>query len=133
VLVDSSSFTALTGLAAPSNFATVEARVVKRLSSLLARDLVWSEENTTGYTNTSVPSDLAEAICWGVATLSAPQTSIAPAGVAGYNVAGEYSVQFEQGRIVAADGVAISSSHSHCADLGGRCVTLALRHRRISL
>jgi hypothetical protein len=126
VLITSSTFSAITGQTAPVEFSTLETRVVTRLSSLLARDL-------TEFTTETVPTDLTEAIAWGVATLNASTAPIVPTGVVGFNIAGEYQVQLAPGICIGADGVSLPASYSHCVDLGGRCVTLALRHRRVAL
>ena len=133
MLLTSSRFTDITGQTAPSSFSTLEARVVARLASLLGRPLVADEENGDGFTSETLPNDLAEAIAWGVATLNTPQTLPVPHGVSSFGVAGEYNVAVVTGQTFTADGVPLSSRYAFCADLGGRCVTLALRYRRVAL
>ncbi len=126
MLISSSSFTALTGQAAPVSFSTLEARVVARLGALLSRDL-------SEYNSETVPADLAEAIAWGVATLANPQAPAVPAGVSSVNIGGDYSTVMAFGFTTSADGTPLSLKFSVFADLGGRCVALALRHRRVAL
>jgi hypothetical protein len=109
MLVSASTYTAVTGTAAPSNYADLEARVVARLSAVLGRPLQSAERvekltanfdgfaypkarpvtavegdydfdehtirigqgsalvtYTGGWTDETVPADLAEAIAWGI-------------------------------------------------------------------
>lgn len=126
---------------APNNYATIEARVVARLEVLTSRVLVLDEaiDDETdplfgvGYTSATLPNGLAEAIAYGIRTLNAPQTSNIPAGVSGFSIDGAYNVQVAAGHIITADGSPLSSRYAFAADLGGRCVTLALRFRSVAL
>jgi hypothetical protein len=92
---------------------------------------------TGGYTPETLPEGLAQAIAWGVSTLSAAQASngvavgTVPPGVSSLNIAGEYSVTFAPGHTAGADGYPLPDRWTHLADLGGRCVTNALRYRRV--
>lgn len=140
MLLTTTRYTDITGQAAPASFAALEGRVVRRLESLLGRSLVLDEtleEGDEGYgdgwTSSTLPNDLAEAIAWGVATLNAPATLPVPHGVSSFGIAGEYNVAVAAGQTFTADGVPLSSRYAFCADLGGRCVTLALRYRRVAL
>ncbi len=126
---------------APNNYATIEARVVARLEVLTSRVLVLNpaivDETDplfgVGYTSATLPNALAEAIAYGIKTLTAPQTSNIPAGVSGFSIDGAYNVQVAAGQIISADGSPLSSRYAFAADLGGRCVTLALRFRSVAL
>jgi hypothetical protein len=133
MLLTSSRFTLITGAAAPESFADLEARVVARLEVLLGRTLVLDEGTAEGYTDETVPAGLAEAIAWGVLTLHDPQLSALPQGVSSVNVAGEYSTVMAYGMTTSADGTALPIRYAFASDLGGRCVTLALRYRRVAL
>jgi len=140
MLLTTTRYTDITGQAAPASFAALEARVVRRLEALLARTLVLDatlEEGDEGYgegwTSSTLPRDLAEALAWGIATLNAPQTPAAPNGVLSYGITGDYYVSVSAGQALTADGVPLPSRYAFCADLGGRCVTLALRYRRVAL
>ena len=140
MLLTTTRFTNITGQAAPASFDDLEARVVRRLESLLARTIVLDETLVEGddgfgegWTAETLPNDLAEAIAWGVSTLNAPQALPVPHGVSGFGIAGEYNVAVTNGQTFTADGVPLSARYAFCADLGGRCVTLALRFRRVAL
>jgi hypothetical protein len=140
MLLTSTRYEELIGVEAPGDFAEIEARVVRRLEGLLARTLVLDEELVEGdagygegYTSSMVPAGLAEAIAWGVRTLSAPMAPAVPAGVSSVNIAGEYATVMAFGYTTSSDGTALPVKYSAFADLGGRCVTLALRYRRVAL
>lgn len=133
MLLTSSRFTQITGVAAPASFSTLESRVVGRLEVLLGRTLVFDVETGEGFTDETVPPGLAEAIAWGVHTLNAPQSAPLPQGVSSVNIAGEYSTVMAYGMTSSADGTALPIRYAFAADLGGRCVTLALRFRRVAL
>lgn len=140
MLLTTTRYTDITGQSAPASFAAFESRVVRRLEALLARTLVLDESLEEGeegfgegWTSLTLPKDLAEAIAWGVATLNAPQTLPVPHGVTSFGIAGEYNVAVASGQTFTADGVPLSSRYAFCADLGGRCVMLALRYRRVAL
>lgn len=140
MLLTTTRYTDITGQAAPAAFAAFESRVVRRLEALLARTMVHDESLNEGdegfgegWTSLTLPKDLAEAIAWGVATLNAPQTLPVPHGVSSFGIAGEYNVAVASGQTFTADGVPLSSRYAFCADLGGRCVMLALRYRRVAL
>jgi hypothetical protein len=140
MLLTTNRYTDITGQSAPASFASLESRVVRRLESLLGRILILDEnleEGDAGYgegfTEETLPNDLAEAIAWGVATLNDPQPLTVPHAVASFGIAGEYNVAVTNGQCFTADGVPLSSRYAFCADLGGRCVTLALRYRRVAL
>lgn len=141
MLLTQARYLLITGDTAPGSFVTLEGRVVERLSVLLSRVLVLDaaivdEEDPlfgVGYTQATLPSGLAEAIAYGVKTINAPQPSNIPAGVSGFSIDGAYSVQVASGQILTADGTPLSSRYAFAADLGGRCVTLALRYRSVAL
>lgn len=92
---------------------------------------------TGGYTASTLPEGLAQAIAWGVSTLSAAQAgngvggATVPPGVSSLSIANEYSVSFTDGYTAGADGYPLPDRWTHLADLGGRCVTNALRYRRV--
>lgn len=92
---------------------------------------------TGGYTAETLPEGLAQAIAWGVHTLAAAQAgngtggATVPPGVSSLSIAGEYSVAFTAGHTAGADGYPLPDRWTHLADLGGRCVTNALRFRRV--
>lgn len=92
---------------------------------------------TGGYTADTLPEGLAQAIAWGVNTLAAAQagngagSATVPPGVSSLSIAGEYAVTFTAGHTAGADGFPLPDRWTHLADLGGRCVTNALRFRRV--
>jgi hypothetical protein len=115
-------YTAITGADAPADLDALVARVVLRLEALLRRDI-----------DADAPADLIQAVAFGVLALSAPAERALPAGVSSLDVAGEYRVAVATGQVTTADDTALPESLAYLADLGGRCVTLALRHRRVAL
>lgn len=92
---------------------------------------------TGGYTEETLPAPLAAALAWGIHTLANSNggtgASPIPPGISSLNIAGEYSVTFAGGHTPGADGFPLPERWVHMADLGGRCVTGALRYRRIPL
>lgn len=92
---------------------------------------------TGGYTAATLPEGLAQAIAWGVHTLSAAQAgstvggSTMPPGVSSLSIANEYSVSLAKGHTAGADGYPLPERWTHLSDLGGRCVSNALRYRRV--
>jgi hypothetical protein len=127
VLVPTASFSAITGKAAPVEYEALETRVVDRLSALLGRDL------SAEFDADTVPTTLAHAVAFGVETVAAPKAPQLPAGYQSMSVAGEYSVAVMSGMVQTSDGVPLPAHLSHVADLGGRCVSFALKHRRVAL
>lgn len=114
-----------TGQAAPANFEAVEGRVVARLSELLNTDLGDLDP---------LPITLQDAIAWGVHTLTTPSTaSLLAPGVTSLDIAGEYKVTVADGTVFGADGQTLPARWAFASDLGGRCLSLALRHRHIPL
>jgi hypothetical protein len=180
MLVSASTYTAVTGTAAPSNYADLEARVVARLSAVLGRPLQSAERvekltanfdgfaypkarpvtavegdydfdehtirigqgsalvtYTGGWTDETVPADLAEAIAWGIHTVASGATVAGagplPAGISSLNIAGEYQVSVAAGMVLGRDGHPLPERWALLSDLGGRCVAAALRYRRVPL
>ena len=98
---------------------------------------------TGGYTtfataplDTACPVDLAQAIAFGIETLTATAAGdsapVIPSGVTSINIAGEWSISKDKDTVIGADGLPLPSSLASLADLGGRCVSLAARYRRIA-
>jgi hypothetical protein len=115
-------YTAITGADAPADLDALTARVVLRLEALLRRDI-----------DADAPADLIQAVAFGVLAFSAPTERALPAGVSSLDVAGEYRVAVATGQVATADDTPLPEQLAYLADLGGRCVTLALRHRRVAL
>lgn len=87
-------------------------------------------EATTG---TPLPADLALAIAYGIRTYldtKGGSTSTAPTGVQSLTVGGEYSVTYQPGVIVGADGQSMPSTLAELAPFGGACARLAAPYRR---
>ena len=140
MLLTQARYLLITGENAPNNHATVEARVVSRLEVLCSRVLILDatleegdEGFEEGFTSDTLPASLAEAIAYGIKTVLSPQTSNIPSGVSSFGIDGAYNVAVASGQIITADLIPISSRYAFAADLGGRCVTLALRHRWLAL
>lgn len=141
MLLTQNRYQTITGLNAPGSYATLETRVVDRLSVLLSRVLVLDESIDdpddplygVGYTDETLPGGLAEAIAWGITTLNAPQSSPVPAGVSSFSIDGAYSVSVASGQVLSADGTPVPQRYAFARDLGGRCVTLALKYRSVAL
>ncbi len=125
-------YTQVTGQEPPADFATLEARVVLRLEPALGRSLAFTETDDDGVV-IPPPVGLTHAVAHGVAALSAPAVTSVPAGVATLAVAGEYSVTMATGHVQTADGGTLPERLAYLADLGARCVTEALKHRRVAL
>lgn len=116
-------YTEITGAPAPDGFTALTSRVVGRLEVLLQKPV----------DEAALDAGLDEAVAFGVQTLSAPSDVPVPAGVASMAVGGEYSVSVSAGHVVASDGALLPERFAYLSELGGRCVTVALRHRRVAL
>ena len=79
------------------------------------------------------PSDLAEAVAWGIHTKSAGDQQLSlPHGVHSLDVANEYSISREGSTLLGADNFPCPPRLFAHSDLGGRCLTLASRYRRLA-
>lgn len=116
-------YTEITGTPAPEGFAVLVSRVASRLEMLLQKPV---DEG-------ALAAGLDEAVAFGVQTLSAPSDAAVPAGVSSMSVGGEYSVSVSAGHVIASDGALLPERFAYLSELGGRCVTVALRHRRVAL
>lgn len=89
---------------------------------------------TGGWTTTTCPADLAEAVAWGIHTLATGGTGAAVSpGLTSLNIAGEYQVAVAAGKVIGRDGHPMPERFAFAADLGGRCISGALRYRRVLL
>lgn len=122
-MLSESTYTAITGATPPVYFEDVEARVVARLSALLNRDL--ADEFADG-----APADLEDAIAWAINTVSGGSSAPVPQGTTSLSIGGEYSVTVATGAVLAHDGYLIPARYAYASDLGGRCLSTALRYRR---
>lgn len=87
---------------------------------------------TGGWTTSTLPADLAEAIAWGIHTLATGGAGAAlTPGITSLNIAGEYQVSVAAGKVLGADGQPLPERYAFASDLGGRCVSAALRYRRV--
>jgi hypothetical protein len=85
-----------------------------------------------GFTADTIPYDLAEAIAWGIHTLaSGGSTPALAAGLSSVSIAGEYTATVAAGTTIGRDGHPLPERLGFAADLGGRCVSAALRYRRV--
>ena len=81
-----------------------------------------------------LPPDLALAICMGIGTFNSTMggaATSAPVGVQSLSIAGEYTVTYQAGVAVGADGQAMPGALVELAPLGGGCARLAAPYRRL--
>lgn len=151
-MINDVDYEAITGMAADDGFDDVVARVVLRMNGLTGRDLVTEytvEEPTLDVNGDPVldvngdpvlgpvlraPYELQEACAWGVHTLTSPTAAPpVPHGATSLSIAGEYTVAMMQGSVLGHDGFLIPQRFAYASDLGGRCVSMTLRYRRITI
>lgn len=90
-------------------------------------------EATSG---TPLPADLALAIAFGVRTYLASKagstsTNATASGIQSLSVAGEYTVTYQAGVAIGADGQSMPGHLVELAPLGGACARLAAPYRRL--
>lgn len=120
--ISAQHYETVTGDSTPEGFEDREARVVERLSEMLNRAI--ADEET-------LPLGLQDAIAWGVHASVNPAQAPIGNGLTSMDVAGEYRVAVADGTSFGVDGQPMPSRWAFASDLGGRCVTMALRYRRI--
>ena len=79
-----------------------------------------------------LPLALAKAIAWGINTKATPAAELAvPRGIQSMNVGGVISATIVPGTVLGADNWPVPRKLKAAQDLGGQCLTLAAKYRRL--
>lgn len=84
-----------------------------------------------GYTLATCPSDLAQAVAWGIHTLRNPRGHVeTPANTTQLTVSKDFMLSLDPKRVSGADFVEVPRKLRVLAPLGGQCAVLAKRYYR---